>query len=687
MDDQQDKEPVHETVVLVVPKQHVKTVKSALERHGLFDRTSKISPATPQEQVDDYSAKGDSLKQAPTALDGDILNPSQSNIATSTPGALSSHSEAAARFPILKFDVVSGEYVDPAVLEERKKTQATPEFPALKFDVTSGEYVDPKVWEGRNNPKATPQFPILRFDTTTGQYTDAEVPPKFPVLKFDVVSGEYVDPSVLEQRKQRDAEIIEQRMRIPTTIPRLLGGDEVDEDSSDQHDHNIKSKILEDLALSHLFHDISVSYQVLHSSETALMANRNPLHRALKDALNSLSQEMLLTLDLTIDLLVSSFPESYSVYKPMLLLPNNAFAFEPWTKLLSNHPPNSDLLRPVWQHIAEVVGATHVAVNSPIPLQTTTSEPDAIDAGAAQENLLRSPVNLTPIFGDFGPSPTPQTLSACKSSDFASALWVTTNQNGIHQTWAPLYTMFSRGNIREKSRILNLPSVTMDFDTPSAAADLYAGIGYFAFSYKKSGAGRQKGIERVLCWELNPWSVEGLRRGAEMNGWTSKIFKQGDVPTTEAEWEAWIARLEQDSKAGKKGEDFYIFQMSNEYALPVIQRLRTSSYTLVPPIRHVNLGLLPHSQLSWHTAVRIVDSEQGGWIHAHENVGINDIDKRREDVEKEFQKLLDAFDGETEVGREGNRSTRRAIVEHVERVKMYAPGVVHVVFDIHLKKA
>ena len=38
--------------------------------------------------------------------------------------------------------------------------------------------------------------------------------------------------------------------------------------------------------------------------------------------------------------------------------------------------------------------------------------------------------------------------------------------------------------------------------------DLYAGIGYFAFSYAKAGVGK------VLCWEINPWSVDGLRRGA-----------------------------------------------------------------------------------------------------------------------------------------------------------------------------
>ncbi|KAH7398231.1 S-adenosyl-L-methionine-dependent methyltransferase [Pyrenochaeta sp. MPI-SDFR-AT-0127] len=578
MNSREEKELVYKTVVLIVPKQHVKAVKVALEQSSIFDRTSKVK---------------------------------------------------------------------------------------------------------RNNPEAASQSSHLKFDATTGQYTDPEPNPQFPTLKFDVATGEYVDPSILEQRKQFDAGIKEQRMKVPTTVQYNLNEEEADDTSRAQHDQELKSKLLEDLNLSHLYQDISISYQILRSSEITPTANRNPLHRALNDALNTAWDDTLTSLDLTTDLLVSSFPEAYSIYKPMLLLPNNAFSSEPWTKLLSTHPLSSDLLQSVWKHIAEALDATHIAINSPIPLQTSTSQAQDDANVENQENILRSPVNITPIYGDFGPSPTRQTLSSPTSSDFASALWVSTTQNGIHQTWAPLYTMFSRGNIREKTRILNLPSVTSDFGVPSTAVDLYAGIGYFAFSYKKGGAGRKNGIERVLCWELNPWSVEGLRRGAEMNGWTSRIIKQEDVPTTDAEWKPWVSALVNSGETGKR-EDFWIFQMSNEYALSVIQHLDSSEPTLKLSIRHVNLGLLPHSLLSWRSAVRILDPDREGWIHAHENVGIHEIDLRRGAVEKEFQRLLDEFDGEAKAGENVSRSTRRAIVEHVERVKMYAPGVVHLVFDIRV---
>jgi tRNA wybutosine-synthesizing protein 2 len=51
-------------------------------------------------------------------------------------------------------------------------------------------------------------------------------------------------------------------------------------------------------------------------------------------------------------------------------------------------------------------------------------------------------------------------------------------------------------------------------------------------------------------------------------------------------------------------------------------------------------------------------------------------------VEMVFQGWVDEMDevGESEVG--GVLRVRKAEVRHVERVKMYAPGVVHCVFDV-----
>jgi tRNA wybutosine-synthesizing protein 2 len=370
-------------------------------------------------------------------------------------------------------------------------------------------------------------------------------------------------------------------------------------------------------------------------------------------------------LDVTPEALVSMFPDGYCVYKPMLLLPHNAFSSEPWKKLLFTHPADSKLLQPVWFDVAKSVGATHIAINSPIPLQTsTTSDNDTRDY--VHENILRSPVHLTPIYGDFGPAPTSQTISSPTAADFKNALWVSTRQNGIWQTWAPLYTMFSRGNIREKTRILNLPSVAMGLDAPSTAADLYAGIGYFAFSYKKRGEGTGEGIKRVVCWELNPWSVEGLRRGAEMNGWTCQIVKEDMLHHDQT-----IGHME----SSKFDEDFIVFQMSNEHAEVTYASMGGDGL----PVRHVNLGLLPTSRLSWKSAVRMLDVQRGGWVHVHENVGTKDIDSRAKEIWHEFRGLVDEW-REEKISGDGVRMSVE--VGHVERVKMYAPGVVHCVFDV-----
>ena len=233
--------------------------------------------------------------------------------------------------------------------------------------------------------------------------------------------------------------------------------------------------------------------------------------------------------------------------------------------------------------------------------------------------------------------------------------------------------------------MLNLPPEAMDLDVPSTAVDLYAGIGYFAFSYKKGGARRDNGISKVLCWELNAWSVEGLRRGAEMNKWTYKIWNEKQIPDSEMAWEAW-RREELEAGNGKEngrsGGDFWIFQMSNDSAFEIIRHLNTPDRPLIPPVRHVNLGLLPSSAPSWRTAVRVLDFQRGGWIHAHENVGVNDIESRTREVEVDFRGLLDEWEEEGMAKGSGKERRRRVRVDHVERVKMYAPGVVHCVFDI-----
>ncbi|KAF2143910.1 uncharacterized protein K452DRAFT_350275 [Aplosporella prunicola CBS 121167] len=376
----------------------------------------------------------------------------------------------------------------------------------------------------------------------------------------------------------------------------------------------------------------------------------NPLQAAARKWLQSQSQEQLLSSlnpHINIDDLVNALPPTYSVYPPLLLLPATTFAAPPWRALLSALSPahTSEL----YAALAHALHATHVAVNAPIAAQTPapSSAADgsaAAAAAAAAPNILRSPSGLRPLLGDFGLGSNGTASSPQQHptpAHFAAAFWVRARQNGIVQAWAPVHTMFSRGNVKEKARVLG----------DATAVDLYAGIGYFSFSYRRAG------VRKVLGWELNPWSVEGLRRGAGANGWGVRVVDE-----------------EAEGREGAGG-DFLVFRESNVHALDRIRALRAS----LPPIRHVNCGLLPTSRGSWTTAVEAVDPGLGGWVHLHENFGVGEIEQKAGETVAEVRRLV----GVLAESRGGSpECVQDVALLHVERVKTYAPGVVHCVLDI-----
>ncbi|KAL2175326.1 S-adenosyl-L-methionine-dependent methyltransferase, partial [Thermothelomyces heterothallicus CBS 202.75] len=387
----------------------------------------------------------------------------------------------------------------------------------------------------------------------------------------------------------------------------------------------------------------------------------------------------------------------------MVLLPSGSFTNQPWPALLSSLDPSQR--EALWTAIlgqlspANKPPLTHLAINEGIPLhlpsRPSSTGGDDNPAGEEEhkeENFLRSPTRLQPLHGSFGNSSPPANPTP---SDFDSALWVSTKQNGLVQTWAPLHTMFSRGNIKEKARLLSSSSRRQR----QYAVDLYAGIGYFAFSYARLGL-------RVLCWELNPWSVEGLRRGAAANGFSVRVV----VPRTPLP-----ARLSSSSSsfpgAGGGGgdsrhlldveeeeeedvlagdEQIVVFLEDNRHAAGRIRGWRARSGGGIE-VLHVNCGFLPSSQPVWKDAWGMVvsgdgddegDGEGQSWLHLHENVGVADIETRR----AEIQELFDGWATE-ENQKQGAGGQRTARVEHVELVKTYAPGVWHCVFDVSITRS
>lgn len=355
----------------------------------------------------------------------------------------------------------------------------------------------------------------------------------------------------------------------------------------------------------------------------------------------------------------------------MVLLPAGSFGGEAWQAALHLADTDADAL---WIRIlTEIVkktggggagaGLTHLAANEGIPASVARDEAEraqgrgdddgGIDSTTTPgENILRSPTGLRVLYGDFGPASAEEAEERGEKA-FESAFWVSTRQNGVFQTWAPRWTMFSRGNIKEKTRLLDFHKHG-DLSKSSWAVDMYAGIGYFTFSYAKLGM-------RVLCWELNPWSVEGLRRGARGNGWTVRVVRG----------ERELALPMEELVGG--GERIVVFLEDNRHAARRVAELNG-----VLEIVHVNCGLLPTSDLSWKDAWEISRRSTGAeaWLHLHENVGVADIEKRKEEIDEYFVDLA-RQDG-------GGRTTR---VEHIELVKTFAPGVWHCVFDLYITKS
>lgn len=322
-----------------------------------------------------------------------------------------------------------------------------------------------------------------------------------------------------------------------------------------------------------------------------------------------------------IETLVQHVPKKWTVYPPMILLNSGTFDSDVWTKLFEDGSVKDAFFSHILSSGVFASGLTHIAVNKPI----------------VEEDVMRRPFNILPIYGDFGPKPTEKIFDDPTELDFERAFWCSAVQNGIYQTWAPRFTMFSRGNIREKKRVLE----ECKDANKKCVFDLYSGIGYFTLSYLRNNA-------TVFCWEINPWSIQGLIKSVTKNGYKFKLIRRQD-PFDHISY----------ANCNKEGVLVYIFHESNEFAM---DRYRNLGQIL--PITHINLGLLPTSVPSWPiTKALVQNSSSGTLIHVHENVHVNDFARIG-------QKAANYFEGK---------------MVAINKVKTFAPDVWHVVIDISLK--
>lgn len=152
--------------------------------------------------------------------------------------------------------------------------------------------------------------------------------------------------------------------------------------------------------------------------------------------------------------------------------------------------------------------------------------------------------------------------------------------------------------------------------------DAYAGAGYYTLPMLvRSQAGS------VHACEMNPASIEGLKWAASKNGVGARLtVHEGDNQTT----------------------------------MPGLAGVADRCH----------LGLLPSSEAVWQHALACL-KPSGGWLHIHMN------------VEKE---KVQAWSDETvhTLKQFAQDSGRNWSIEakHIERVKSYSPGVLHVVLDV-----
>ncbi|KAK7208600.1 tRNA wybutosine-synthesizing protein [Myxozyma melibiosi] len=328
--------------------------------------------------------------------------------------------------------------------------------------------------------------------------------------------------------------------------------------------------------------------------------------------------------------IVDGAPNRYYIYGQLLLISSGDFESIPaWQSLAA---ADASFPETFYSKLCANLKISHIALNAPISGDT--------------ENVMRKPTSLVCLHGEFGDEISDATISSPQPTHFASEFWATTRQNGITQIWAPRYTMFSRGNIKEKARVLKFADVS-----GKTIVDLYAGIGYFTFSYVHAGA------RRVLCWEINPWSVEGLLRGARANKWSVQLVRHD---------EEWVIDPSSTSR-------IVVFLESNEYAAT---RLETAAarYGYSHELTHVNMGLLPSSEQSWRTAVTlgVASTSPSTVLHVHANVADEQIPTWQEQTRKALEGLvLEKLSVES---------------EEVARIKSFAPGVMHVCGDFRIRK-
>ena len=272
------------------------------------------------------------------------------------------------------------------------------------------------------------------------------------------------------------------------------------------------------------------------------------------------------------DDLLHCLPMKWERLGELVLLPREVMSTPAWTAI-QHHPAVNGL----WKGIADALNAMSLGVQAPIANDRFRSSQVEMLTGSSQVEFL---------------------------------------DHGLLYAFDAAKVMFSSGNVTERRRIASL---NMEGEV---VVDAYAGVGYYTFPMLVHAK-----ASHVHACEINPASLEGLRRGAALNGIEDRLtVHPGDNAST----------------------------------LPALKGLADRCH----------MGLLPSSEAVWESGLLTL-KPTGGMLHVHMNVEEEHIESWCESTVQRFQALADEHGLQVKVSN-----------AHLEKVKWFAPRVRHVVLDV-----
>ena len=159
--------------------------------------------------------------------------------------------------------------------------------------------------------------------------------------------------------------------------------------------------------------------------------------------------------------------------------------------------------------------------------------------------------------------------------------------------------------------------------TGEIVVDAFSGIGYYTLPMLV-----RSNAKHIYACELNPNSINALTKGAELNAVSNKLT---------------------------------ILEGDNQITLQSLSNIAD----------RVHLGILPSSENTWQLAVNCL-KQSGGIIHIHMNVREKEIDSFVDYCLEQLKQYA------------AQRDFNTIQLQHVEKVKWYAPHIRHIVIDVSI---